>query len=94
MFVAERSFFLQFLGNPKVDLFSLDIEGAEFQVLKTLPWDKVDIKVLLVEVDHLGKVFEGDLKSFDEFLVSKGYKFHQAIEIDHVYIKHDFVVPA
>ena len=74
-------------------MFSLDIEGAEFPVLKTLPWDKVDIKVLLVEIDHLGKVFEGDLKSFEEFIFSKGYKFHQAIEIDHVYIKNDFVVP-
>ena len=26
-------------------LFSLDIEGAEFAVLKTIPWDKVDIQV-------------------------------------------------
>ena len=26
-------------------LFSLDIEGAEFAVLKTIPWDKVDIEV-------------------------------------------------
>ena len=29
------------LGNPTVNLFSLDIEGAEFAVLKTIPWDKV-----------------------------------------------------
>ena len=26
-------------------LFSLDIEGAEFLVLQTIPWDKVDIEV-------------------------------------------------
>ena len=25
--------------------FSLDIEGAEYEVLKTVPWDKVDIEV-------------------------------------------------
>ena len=29
------------LGNPTVHYFSLDIEGAEFPVLKTIPWDKV-----------------------------------------------------
>ena len=29
---------------------SLDIEGAEYGVLKTVPWDKVDIEVLLVEL--------------------------------------------
>ena len=26
--------------------FSLDVEGAEFAILQTLPWDKVDIQVL------------------------------------------------
>ena len=32
------------LGNPVVHYFSLDVEGAELKVLKTVPWDKVDIK--------------------------------------------------
>ena len=38
------------LGNPTVDFLSLDIEGAEFQVLRTIPWDKVDIRALSVEI--------------------------------------------
>ena len=29
------------MGNPTVHFFSLDVEGAEFPVLKTIPWDKV-----------------------------------------------------
>jgi hypothetical protein len=33
------------LGNPTVNYFSLDIEGAEFPVLRSIPWDKVDIQV-------------------------------------------------
>lgn len=33
------------LNTTSVDYFSLDVEGAEFTVLKTIPWDKVDIKV-------------------------------------------------
>ena len=33
------------IGNPSIDYFSLDIEGLELDVLKTIPWDKVDIKV-------------------------------------------------
>ncbi len=28
----------------RVDYFSLDVEGAELDVLRTLPWDKVDIR--------------------------------------------------
>ena len=36
---------LQAAGNPTVNLLILDIEGAELAVLKTVPWDKVDIQV-------------------------------------------------
>jgi len=32
---------LMALGNPNVDYFSLDIEGAELVMLKTLPWEKI-----------------------------------------------------
>ena len=32
------------LGNPTVDLFSLDVEGSEMGVIETVPWDKVDIR--------------------------------------------------
>ncbi len=35
---------LMAIGNPVVDYFSLDIEGAELPVLRTIPFDKVDIK--------------------------------------------------
>ena len=35
------------IGNPTVDYFSLDIEGIELDILKTIPWDKVNIKVVL-----------------------------------------------
>ena len=34
------------LDKPKVNYFSLDIEGAELQVLRSLPWHLVDIEVL------------------------------------------------
>jgi hypothetical protein len=39
-----------FVDVVRIDLFSLDIEGAEYDVLKTVPWDKVNIDALLVEV--------------------------------------------
>jgi hypothetical protein len=29
------------LGNPTVNYLSLDVEGAELDILKTIPWDKV-----------------------------------------------------
>ena len=56
------------MGNPVVDYFSLDVEGAELPILKTIPWDKVDIKVLSIEVNHS----DGD--KIDTFMKSIGYK--------------------
>ena len=33
------------VGRTRVDFFSLDVEGHEFRVLKTIPLHKVDIRV-------------------------------------------------
>ena len=33
------------IGQTRVDFFSLDVEGHELKILKTIPWHKVDIKV-------------------------------------------------
>ena len=33
------------LNKTTVDYFSLDVEGSDLDVLRTIPWDKVDIKV-------------------------------------------------
>lgn len=37
------------VNRTRVDFFSLDIEGHELKVLQTIPWHKVDIRVLTVE---------------------------------------------
>ena len=57
------------LNRTTVDYFSLDVEGSELQVLKTIPFDKVDIKVLTVEFVHTK---EGK-KNLEQFMNSKGY---------------------
>ena len=41
------------VGNPVVDYLSLDIEGAELPVLKSIPWDKVNINVLSIECGQI-----------------------------------------
>ena len=40
---------LKALGNPTVDYFSLDVQGAEIGILKSIPWDKVDVRVWSIE---------------------------------------------
>ena len=60
-------------GNVTVNYLSLDIEGAELQVLKTLPWHKVDIEVLTVETAHAGEVFPGTREDIRQFMQGWGY---------------------
>ncbi|XP_063223621.1 uncharacterized protein LOC134531718 [Bacillus rossius redtenbacheri] len=65
--------YLLALNRTTVDYFSLDVEGNELDVLKTIPFDKVDIRTLSVEFFHV-KVGEDDGKSYlREFMESKGY---------------------
>ena len=61
------------LGNPHIDYFSLDIEGAELPVLKTLPWNKISMTVLDIEVNHAGKIFPGTREDIQNFIGSQGY---------------------
>ena len=83
---------LMAMGNPTVDLFSLDIEGAELPVLGTIPWDQVNIRVLVVEVNHLGQIFKGSPKALNKLLKKNGFKYLQSFEADDLYVKRDFKV--
>ena len=60
-------------GNPTVHWFILDIEGAEFQVLQTIPWHLVDIEIISVETDLAGLSTAGSRQEIIDYLQSKGY---------------------
>ena len=53
----------------------MDIEGAEFEVLKTVPWDNVDIEVLLIELIHAGSQFEGSREEVHTYLRNQNYVY-------------------
>ena len=53
------------LNRTHVDYFSLDVEGYELEILKTIPFDRVDITSLSVEYIH-GKLTKGDYRSYME----------------------------
>lgn len=74
------------VGNPVIDLFSLDVEGAELHVLKSIPWDLVKINVILIEVEH------SDESRLDTFLKAKNYTRvpDTNFPADKVYVRNDF----
>ena len=51
------------LGVKKVDMFSLDVEGGEYDVLKTIDFNKLNIDTFVIE--HNGRPLE--LSRFREF---------------------------
>jgi len=63
------------VGFPVVNLLVLDLEGSELMVVKSIPWDKVDIEIISVETDLVGRSVQGGSQSeIREYLDSVGYK--------------------
>ncbi|KAG7166017.1 Star-like 5 [Homarus americanus] len=74
------------LNVTTIDYFSLDVEGAEFAVLKTIPWDKVDITTLSVEFIHDP---EGK-DAIQDYMKERGYYVHS--EVRHYnWLANDFI---
>ncbi|XP_035714231.1 protein Star-like [Folsomia candida] len=74
---------LRAINVTTVDYFSLDIEGAELSVLKTIPWEAVLIKTLSIEVRN-----KTDEKLKD-YMKSVGFQFVRFLKNgfshDHIY---------
>jgi len=74
------------LGNPRVDFLSLDIEGAEFDILKNLLWDRIDIRAISVETQFVDK-FDVSAQQLDNLLTARGFLFLDKISRDSVYVQ-------
>lgn len=69
------------LGNPRVDFMSLDIEGSELDVLKTIPFDKVHIELFLIETAHSNET------AITQLMTRNGYEMQPMPPFDHIYFK-------
>ena len=57
------------------------------KVLKTIPWQKVNINVLGIETEHAGKGFEGSEEDILQYLDSVGYNKTEKVGDDLFFIK-------
>ncbi len=64
------------LGVQQIDFFSLDVEGAELQVLSTIDYSSTQIGVLVVEADATSTAKD---KAVRELLSAEGFKLHAHI---------------
>jgi len=82
---------LESLGNPKVDYFSLDVEGSEWEVLQTIPWDRVDVSVWSIEVNQL-EVLGHPKSELKMFMEKRGYLHVTDIAQDMIFAKKHLLV--
>ena len=67
--------------EKKIDFMSLDVEGTELAVLSSIPWDRVDIELIMVEFNHI------DEQVLDDIMNKAGYSLYKTLEIDKLYQK-------
>ena len=68
------------------------MEGAELPILKTIPFDQVDIKVLDIEVKHAGRIFPGSRQDIRDLMSSQGYDlFANIANTDDIYVKRGYL---
>lgn len=64
-----------------VDLFSIDVEGGEYEVLKTFDWN-IPVYIILIEMSHDKERNE----LCREFMLSKGFSYDMDIGINEVWV--------
>jgi len=71
----------------KIELFSIDVEGAEYEVLKTFDW-KIPVYVFCIEMS--GKDVEKDNKC-RSLLKDNKYYFHKKIGLSEIWYSKEYL---
>jgi FkbM family methyltransferase len=67
-------------GITEIDFCTIDTEGGEYDILKSIDLKKYKINIILVENNY------NETKTRD-LLIANGYKLHTKLSIDDVFIK-------
>lgn len=71
----------------KIELFSIDVEGAEYEVLKTFDWN-TPVYVFCIEL--CGANEEKDKLCRDK-LLEKGYTFHKRVGLSEIWYDKEYI---
>lgn len=64
-----------------IDYMSLDVEGAEMDILKSFPFDKYCVKYATIETNN----DKDKEKEMEEFMAQRGYEFEGHQKVDHIF---------
>ena len=63
-----------------IDFCSIDTEGSEFNIVKSIDFNKTKIKIFSIENNY-------QTTEIKDFLEEKGYYLHTKLEWDDIFIK-------
>ena len=63
-----------------IDYCSIDVEGSELEILKSIDFKKANIRVLTVENNY-------NNEEFKKYMNSQGYKLKMKLGADELYVK-------
>ena len=75
---------------PHVDLFSIDVEGGEYEVLSTFDWN-IDVSVVMYESSLKWK--EEDLEKCANIMKENGFKFFERYHGSEIWYRPDLITP-
>ncbi len=64
------------------DYCSIDVEGNELEILKSIDFDRLRISVFSIECNY-------DFNALDHFMFTRGYKMINKLGADVIYVRHD-----
>lgn len=80
---------LQPVMAPYLNLLSIDVEGAEEIILKTIDWENLLVEVVVVETDERF-MQEDKVDRITSFLQSKGLTIERSVKIKHSTVYRNF----
>ncbi|XP_068248973.1 uncharacterized protein [Palaemon carinicauda] len=75
------------MGSKEVDLLVLDTNGTELQILQTVPWESVKIRVMCIAYTHI----PGNPRALPEYLSLKGYTLLKTHVKDMFFASKEFL---
>jgi len=82
--VVKLSELLEKHGFTEIDYCSLDTEGSEFDILRSIDFDNFRFNVMSIENNYADNQIR-------EFLINKGFKFCGRIVVDDIFINPVFI---
>ncbi|KAK4313679.1 hypothetical protein Pmani_014968 [Petrolisthes manimaculis] len=79
--------YLLALNVTTIDLLSLDTEGSEVDIIKTIPWESVKVRVLLVEMQPVGD-YKTKTVHLVDYMKNKGFRL-LAKRLDFIFVRED-----